>query len=83
MAEDTTHMRLNNPIYFYAALIGNIISGEVWNRFPDFFGGVKILAIHGVTLLNRVILGREPSRCSSTVGARLFIPFNLKKSMEV
>jgi len=61
---------LSMPVRPHAALIGNIISGEVRNWFPNFFGGVKILAIHGVALLDRVILGREPFRCSSTVAAR-------------
>jgi hypothetical protein len=61
------------PIRPYATLIGNIISGEVGNRFPNFFGSVKILVIHGVALLIRVVLGREPFRCSSTAAARLFI----------
>ena len=64
---------LSVPVRPYSALIGNIISGEVKDRFPNFFGGVKIMAIHGVALLVRVTSGLGPSRCSSTVGARLFI----------
>ena len=64
---------LSVPIRPHTALIGNIISGEVENRFPNFFGGVKILVSHLSALLHRVFLGLEPFRRSSAVGACLFI----------
>jgi hypothetical protein len=54
-------------------MVGNIISGEVVNWFPNFFQGVKILVSHGVSLLHRAILGLEPVLLRKQRPARLFI----------
>jgi len=68
--------RLLAPVRPYSALVGNFVSRELRNSFPDFRGTVKVVISHCETLLQRVGLWLEPLRCSRTFAA-CFIYSNL------
>ena len=68
-----TSYNLYMPIRPHATLIGNIISGEVGDWFPIFFGDVKILVSHVSNLRERFLAWLEPYSCDNRSAACSFI----------